>query len=399
MSIKRIINYLKAEIGIAPLVFAILMYATCIGIQLWPTSTVAYMAMCAFVVYALTRGGGLEPLCLAFIAYLPIELMLANPPSLFNCWQRMPLLAVVFTCFSPMVKSATIRNFRHNVMMGFSIISVFVAVSSFVCYFIGINMMRSFEGDILLNETGGSFGGITWHSMTLAPLSAAASVFLSHMALTRKKKIFWLLDVMAIGSLFFASSRSALLAMIAGQIVVFYYQSSNRSVFLKRLLLVIGLMAITYPLWKAGLSGFEAKNAASIEQSGDIFSTRAGKWSSRIEEFQSSPIWGIGIPSVSLDDTHSYTMSGIIEPGSSWLSILSMTGLIGAFFLFPLFWSAVKNSIHSKSPRRQVYLGTLVVFMVHLFAEGYIFSGGSFLCVYFWASVGACYDLKYFNNE
>ena len=398
--IVNFINLIRQKIGLAPFVFAILLYSTCIGYQFWPTSTVAYIAMCLFAVYAIAQNGGLDLICLAFLLYLPLELLLANPPSLFQCWLRMPLFAIVFICFSPLIKNQHAIQFRHNVMMAFSWMSVFVAISSFFAYFMGINKMTSFEGETLLNTTGGTFGGITWHSMTLAPLSAIASVYLSHTALMTKRKIYWILCVMSIGSLFFASSRSALLAMIAGQIVVFYYHSANKREFFKRVMVVVLLIAISYPLWDSALSGFEAKNASNIRSGGTIFNSRLDKWSHRISEFISSPVWGVGLPSVGIDDTGSYMRgSGIIEPGSSWLAVFSMTGIVGALFILSFFYKAVRNAILSVSPKRQVYLGTLVVFIVHMFAEGYIFSGGSFLCVYAWASMGACYDLKYYEDE
>ena len=397
--ISELTAYIKNNIGWMPFVFAIIMYATAIGIQLWPTATVAYATMCLFAVYAFFNGRGVESGYMAFLLYLPIELLLAQPPELFNCWVRMPLFAIVLICFSPFIKSPRIRDIRHNVMMAFGVINVLVAISSFFCFFLGINMMPTIEQTNVTN-TGGSFGGITWHSMTLAPLSAMASVYLSHLALTTKKKIFWVLDIMAIGSLFFASSRSALLAMIAGQIVVFYYQSDKKTVFFKRVLIVVILLAVSYPLWKMWTSGFEAKNAAGMASSSTIFATRVEKWSYRVSEFMESPIFGVGIPAVGLKDSWSYNEhTGVIEPGSSWLSVLSMTGIIGALFIFSFFYKATTNALHSNSRRRPLYLATLVVFMVHLFAEGYIFSGGSFLCVYLWTAVGACYDLKYYNNE
>lgn len=40
-------------------------------------------------------------------------------------------------------------------------------------------------------------------------------------------------------------------------------------------------------------------------------------------------------------------------------------------------------------------LGFLALFAVHMFAEGYVFAAGGFLCFILWLVVGVCYDRKY----
>ena len=39
--------------------------------------------------------------------------------------------------------------------------------------------------------------------------------------------------------------------------------------------------------------------------------------------------------------------------------------------------------------------GVLTLFFVHMFAEGYIFAGGSFLAFMLWLTVGVATDSKY----
>ncbi len=57
-------------------------------------------------------------------------------------------------------------------------------------------------------------------------------------------------------------------------------------------------------------------------------------------EFESSPLIGVGFDAIDLNLSSAsggYDKdSGMVESGSSWLIILSMTGLIGAILLFPV---------------------------------------------------------------
>ena len=126
--------------------------------------------------------------------------------------------------------------------------------------------------------------------------------------------------------------------------------------------------------------------------------TRETLWNDRIREFHSSPIFGVGFASQSnlLSETKSGELGGKIEPGSTYLMVLSMTGVIGMmallfFFLKPLmslnFWTRVYSIERYK-------LAAYIFFLVHFVAEGYIFSSGSLLACVFWLLVGATYPYQ-----
>lgn len=88
--------------------------------------------------------------------------------------------------------------------------------------------------------------------------------------------------------------------------------------------------------------------------------------------------------------------TGIIEPGSSWLAILSMTGIAGfAFFMTLLFSTVSKLYALFKEDNDDwalLHLGILAVFAIHFIAEGYVFSGGGALCFLFWFFFGCAYS-------
>jgi O-antigen ligase len=141
---------------------------------------------------------------------------------------------------------------------------------------------------------------------------------------------------------------------------------------------------------------------SSAQESGDITSSRTNLWNARLTEFSSSPIVGIGFASVNVDlneEARFDEETGKVEPGSSWLAILSMTGILGFLFFFIMF---VKYFlfIWKKANSNNIYLcllGSLLVFYaIHMLGEGYIISSGSGLFFYFWLLLGV---IDIYNKE
>jgi len=87
-------------------------------------------------------------------------------------------------------------------------------------------------------------------------------------------------------------------------------------------------------------------------------------------------------------------MTGTVETGSGWLTILSQSGLIGAFIMF-LILRRVYVPIEEIKEKR----GLLVIFgceLIYLFMhscfEGYIYTAGYCPCLFFWLVVGFFYE-------
>ena len=123
--------------------------------------------------------------------------------------------------------------------------------------------------------------------------------------------------------------------------------------------------------------------------------TRTWLWDARLREFKDSPITGIG---------YALTFYGRIsvkakqiEPGSSYLAILSMTGLFGA-----VGWLALVGDLSSSYQRaaptmprldRLALGGTAIFFVIHLAFEGYIYACGSLVGLIFYAWLGMAWDV------
>ena len=163
--------------------------------------------------------------------------------------------------------------------------------------------------------------------------------------------------------------------------------------FLKFTVLILFVAALTFPIWGNVLNGVIQKNEANLAE-GSFIASREDKWNARISEFESSPIIGIGFAAVdpALDVVG---LGGTIEPGSSWLAVLSMSGIIGGILFLSVFLSGYKACRKMHTDKDALLSGLLTLFAVHMIAEGYVFAAGSFLCYLLWLVVGCCFDRKY----
>lgn len=244
-------------------------------------------------------------------------------------------------------------------------------------------------------ERVGMFGGLTKHSMILGPVASLGAIYCLYQLLITKKYYYLLFAIPCMGSVMFAASRLAFASMIAGLVVFLLIYSKRKSYFLKVLLMVSAVLFVTYPLFEKGMERIEQKQQNNIESRGKALSSRDLKWEHRLEEFRSSPIYGIGFCSIDTRYVSEYDENGGVEPGSSWLAVLSMTGVFGMLLFIGIIVKGVYIALKTKCDESMLRFALLMFFLVHFIGEGYIFSAGGVLCVYAWLVIGCCYDLKY----
>lgn len=379
-------------------IFALLLCGNLIGLASGvPSVIIAGVSVCVAFFY-LRRGGSIDYPMLLFLIYLPIELLLSNPDSRFHSWERMVLFSLMMVSVSPLVQSEYARRFRLHTLQILIIVIVVASICSFFCYFLGINLMvRNNTNEYM--GIAGHFGGIFNHSMKLGPMASLASIFLTYKAfVTKRKWLFALSSVCACAALF-SASRGSFVALMCGTFFLMYKYSEDRSHLMKIVLTTVVLLAITYPIWNGAMAGLEQKQAANVRRGGTLTS-RTEKWLNRISEFESSPLWGVGFSSID-PDTHEYwnKAKGIIEPGTSWLSILSMLGIVG-FALFMVIFRKAYTLVFNSADNRCILLYSFLIFYsIHMMTEGYIFATGNPVCVFFWLLLSCCYDLKYTEEE
>ena len=350
--------------------------------------------MLVMAIYNILKTTKIEPVYLFFFLYLILNLLINNPPAIFNAWMRLALFFILLLCISSVLKSDYLTENRYNILIVVLWVSSMLSVASFFCRFLGINYM--FGGGQSYNSAG-TFAGLFLQSMMLGPIAGVSTVFMSYQAYNSRKKktsVCYILAALAcLSAVFFSASRSSLLCSVAGILVMLMKVSKQKGTFIKIIFIVALVAVLTFPLWRGVTADVMAKQSANIEMGG-MLASRDVKWSARIHEFEHSPLFGIGFAAVdpSLDDVGT---GGVIEPGSSWLAVLSMTGIVGCLFFIIIivsgFWACSKK----KNNENALLSGLLTLFSIHMLAEGYVFAGGGFLCFLLWITISCCYDRKY----
>lgn len=334
-----------------------------------------------------------EPIWLILFLFLPLCTLFSDPDPILRPWERCFLFLVMYICFSSLIQSHRARSFRFTLWNYMLILCSVLGVASFFCFFLGINLFenRFEEGEYFDAELGGHFSGLTTHSMVLGPVAALGGLYFFYLAYVKKINVCWLFCGCCLGSCMFASSRAAFMGIIGGLISIIYYHSQGASKTIRRLFIITILGAISFPLWAFALGGLIEKQE-SHSQIG-VFDSRSGKVEDRIDEFLKSPIYGWGISCVDTSYSDRFlAQTGNVEPGSSWLAILSMTGIVGFILVLRVFKRAFNYCRRARD--NSLYMGIFIFFCIHMMAEGYIFAGGNTLSVMLWLTVACCYDKK-----
>lgn len=333
-----------------------------------------------------------------------LSILLNDIPVVYKPWLRFALFVIVTVIASPFIQSAFYDKFRINLFKYIHNLLILIIVFSIPA--------------VILNERSpsGMFTGFTNHSMLLAPISAATLITLIYYLYLNKinKVVLVLLIATSFITLLLAASRISLVGFVLAMVFFFYRKNRhNMREFAKTGISILAIFILTYPLWNGYMEGIEKKNEAAINaETGemDLASSREILWAQRIAEFKSSPIVGVGFcyaPYVTGYDKYSgeaefaETTTGIIEPGSSWLGVLSMTGLLGFLGIISLWISSFRMcfKMEKKDNLYAIYLSSMMVFWsVHMIAEGEIFSAGGFMFFLVWLGVGtvqSAYNILY----
>jgi O-antigen ligase len=315
-----------------------------------------------------------------------LSILLNDIPSFFQPYQRFIAFIFVMGLVGPLIGNTALHNFR---------LKLFPMLNNAILVLVTLSFFGITAGLPIMIGRGG-FTGFFNHSMMLGPMASIGMLTAIHNAYTTSKKnkrwLFLGLAALAFVTSVAAGSRSALMAGVAG--ALFYYYKMNQGKitrFVRIIIVIVAIGIFSFPLWEPYTERIMGKMAYS-EQQGDLLATRAVLWEIRIREFRSSPFIGVGFASVdsSILGNRFDATEGGVEPASSWLAVLSMTGLLGFIPLLLLTLKYIRFLFKEKNNRSQsAFLGgILFLFVVHMMAEGYVFAAGSGLFFYFWLLMG-----------
>lgn len=372
--------------------FGILMMCRFVGFVYIP-QPIIYTTLILFTAYSLLKNKykSYNTSFLIFLVYIPIQLLIVRPDPLFRSWERYALFVLLIVCVSPLLLSRAHAERRMQIFQIAMVFCAFLGVGSFFAKFLGINYMyRHIE-----HYFGcGTFGGLTMHSMVLGPIAGIGTIYCCYKSFEGNKKTYWVLTLFCVASVMFSASRSALMATICGLTIALYRIMGSASKYIKALICIIILSCVSFPMWGSALDAVIEKNEKNIG-SGGAFSSRDSKWESRIEEFRTHPFLGTGFDALDINISGYHDVdrtTGTIESGSSWLIILSMTGIIGGAIMIPILFNSFLRVYWCRTKHGGLICGVYAMFLVHMIAEGYIYYGGSPLAFLVWLTIGVAYD-------
>lgn len=303
---------------------------------------------------------------------------------------RSILWGLVFIVAGPLFRSQRANTFRIYLWDQSKYLIITITLLSFIW------------NSLHLPQYGKGAGGVTMHCMLLGAIAGLASVFSLNnlLALTSRSLISWGIFAASALTCLLSASRAAAMAAAAGCVIVLLMKFQNP---MFRLFSLVGIILITTFVWSAfdlGGSDIDTINASKgtfntytkeITQKGKI-NTRQKLWANRVAEFMENPASGVGIGVDTFVSAKNAFGANAVEPGSSYLAVLSMTGILGATGLLLLLGSLGGQVMKRRYliPKTDLVqaAGIGAFWAVHAVAEGWIFAGGSLLCLLFWIWVG-----------
>lgn len=248
------------------------------------------------------------------------------------------------------------------------------------------------------------FSGFTYHPMWLSAAASIGTIFFVHLMVkcwndVKRKKLLFLILPLAFMSFLVsvkAGSRSAAGISVLSSCLLIYVGSKRVSNTVVILMLLAVVTSFLMPVIMENSMRMQTKYGGLNLRDEKGTTSRTRLWNDRVEEFESSPIWGVGFGVAGIGDD---AKVGRVETGSGWLTVLSQTGIIG----FILVLLSVKKAFLPLSVLREddkltLFSIVLFYFCIHSLFEAYMFQAGWYLCLIFWMLVGVLDDSKRYGS-
>lgn len=350
--------------------------------------------------WLLFRGGMIaNKKYLFFISAAVLSIWMNDIPALFQPSFRMFAFFSLAFMVGPFFVNERLSRMRRLLFIRTLQILRWIVLFSLILKFISPEQVTN----------GSGFCGLTVQSMLLSPLAGICllySLYRFHLSETRSgcyKESTYICICFLV--LLLSGSRGALAATVTAA-AVFYIRLYKHQMgkMLQTGLFILLLAVSTSVLWWPYTERLRQKTESSRKNGGAV-STREGIWRDRIDEFSAFPIFGVGFASYNLDyvqNKHTVNLkSGTVEPGTSWLFLLSSLGLYGFLsFTVPFVCCAYRLFKDMDTGFNGGLLcSIMVLFTVHMLVEGYIISSGAYLCFLLWLSLSECEQIIWKTNS
>lgn len=313
---------------------------------------------------------------------------------------RLVLFSYILLITCPIYTSFSWYLFKRQIMQNFFIGFVVVVFINLYAKIRGFNLRAMTQGWADLTDK--QFSGYCDQPMWLAAASAVSTVYCAYLVFsqvqkTKKQQYFYILLLLcSIYVTMISGSRSAFLAAMGAMCVVLYLLVKNKARLIKYIMGAIVVVLILSPVFLSReTTGAMLAKQEYQEQVGRTSRDRV--WNDRMEEFESSPIIGVGFGAHGVGNE---TEISRVETGGGWISILAQTGLVGLILAMSII---LKAFTPIRQIRRDISMMCIYAiyffFCVHSIVEGYMFQGGWYLCLIFWMVIGLLIENKQYSTN
>ncbi len=363
-----------------------------IGVTI-PLPFVSLLSLAVFLTAQPRRTFLNKPLA-CFVAIYGLSLLLHPAPELWLRAQRFLAFLIGMLCFSSLLTSDSLAKTRLRI----SAITYYVlSAMVFLSFLVWLASFIQFGEDGIWKSGIHNYGfcGIFKMGMVLSPVSAIIAITSAFLLLEGKCKIKPFLNglILLTGIIMCVAGGSRIASVglflsLASLLIIKRHVLAQ--MLHSRLAIAMALSGTILLIASSpyALSVIRHKNMIG-ESHGSLFYSRERLWHDRIEEFASSPLTGIGYANEFPSERNKGSLTEI-EPGSSWLALMSYGGLVG-LGCFLWFSSSLARMLYRirDDGRFPLCLAILLFLVINAFTEGWLMFAGSIIFPVFWLATSA----------
>ena len=358
-----------------------------------PLSFVSLLSLAVFLT-SHPRRTFLNKSLACFVAIYGLSLLLHPAPEPWLRTQRFLAFLIGMLCFSPLLTSDSLAKTRLRI----SAITYYVlSAMVFLSFLVWLASFIRFGEDGIWKSGIHNYGfcGIFKVGMVLSPVSAIIAITSAFLLLEGKCKIKPFLNglILFTGIIMCVAGGSRIASVglflsLASLLIIKRHVLAQ--MLHSRLAIAMALSGTILLIASSpyALSVIRHKNMIG-ESHGSLFYSRERLWHDRIEEFASSPLTGIGYANEFPSERNKGSLTEI-EPGSSWLALMSYGGLVG-LGCFLWFSSSLARMLYRirDDGRFPICLAILLFLVINAFTEGWLMFAGSIIFPVFWLATSA----------
>lgn len=388
---------------------AIVVFAVLKGLQpiefLHIKSTAIFFAafFSLIIVFIFDKSVKINTILLTFLFICLVSVSLQPAAPLFHSWERLGFFAVMLGVLSPLLQNRLFSLLRPIIWKTMIWCFRIIVALSMVIY---IGTWFNLELFAYWRLIG--FRGVTSFGMALSPICGIVLldiVWRSLNATAPYRRLFYIVAaVMIVPMMIHSGSRIALLGTLVGlSYMAYQYRGKIRTIVSSKKARIMTVSGIAILIAVLPFVSDTISIKMSIGQRHHSLTySRDAKWNDRLQEFKESPFIGIGFSSQTynngkLDDDGLKNM-GSMEPGSSWLSVLAQTGILGFILILTLNINVYKRLTKKKSttqnpPQFNILLLSLLIYLwINGIAEGWMLYPGGYMFFPYWLISGLAYN-------